>query len=107
MKNSGVQNNRWALKFAFDFDRCVYGSSKKGRKWFEELRGPTVMSYQMLLVSFGERVYLIFSYASAIWGLKSSISSKVLTVWFVGDSLLLFLKEIVKKFFLVVYLKMF
>ena len=22
----------------FGFDRCVYGSSKKGRKWFEELR---------------------------------------------------------------------
>ena len=50
MKNSGVQNNRWALKFAFDFDRCVYGSSKKGRKWFEKLREQRVRDIETEMI---------------------------------------------------------
>ena len=44
-------------------------------------------------------VYLIFSYVSAIWGLTPSISSRVLTLWVIIDSFLLFLKEIVKESF--------
>ena len=34
----------------FAFDRCVYGSSKKGRKWYEQLREQRVRDIEAEMV---------------------------------------------------------